>query len=89
MEFGPYGDLYALSQGEYDPGTPPGAPAKANTGRLLKVKADGSFCTISSKLDRPTSLDFSAGHAHVVTLSGEVLQFRHLTLVSDLLCGWR
>lgn len=89
VEFGPHGDLFALSQGEYDPGTPPGAPARPKTGSLLKVRADGSFCTISTKIDRPTSLDFSGSNAYVTTLTGEVLQYRGLTLVSDLICGWR
>jgi len=89
VEFGPYGDLYALSQGVNVPGTPPGAPAKENTGKLLKVRADGSFCTISSNVDRPTSIDFSGRHAYVVTLAGQVLQYRNLTLISDVLCGWR
>lgn len=88
VEFGPHGDLFALSQGVYDPGTLAGAPAMAKTGKLLKVRDDGTFCTLSSNLDRPTSIDFSGEHGYVVTLTGQVLQYRNLTLISDVFCGW-
>lgn len=89
VEFGPYGDLYALSQGEYEDGTPAGAPGKAKTGKLLKVQPDGSFCSISSDIDRPTSISFSGPDGYVVTMSGQVLLYRQLALISDLICGWR
>ena len=37
VEFGRGRDLYALSQGEFPVGGPAGAPAKPNTGSLVKV----------------------------------------------------
>jgi sugar lactone lactonase YvrE len=77
VELGQRRQLYALSQGEWIlPPSPEneGKPAAPNTGRLLRVKRDGSFATVVGKLDRPTSLELSGDTAFVVTLTGKVLR---------------
>jgi hypothetical protein len=77
VEFGPDGELSAISQGELG-SLVAGAPALEKTGKLLKVSGDGSFRVLAENLDRPTSLNFVCGDAHVVTLAGQVLQFNSL-----------
>lgn len=77
VELGPNGEIYALSQGDLGSDVP-GAPAEPNTGRLLKVKSDGTFRVLARHLNQPTSLNFVCGEAHVVTLAGDVLRFRSL-----------
>ncbi len=77
VEFGRHRELYALSQGVWDlPPTPEneGKPAAPDTGRLLRVKRDGSFAPVVAGLDRPTSLEFIDDTAFVVTLTGRVLR---------------
>jgi sugar lactone lactonase YvrE len=77
VEFGRRQELYALSQGVWDlPPTPDneGKPAAPSTGRLLRVKRDGTFAPVVAGLDRPTSLEFSGDTALVVTLTGKVLR---------------
>jgi hypothetical protein len=74
VEFGA-GHLFALSQGFFTPGQPPGSPADPNTGALLRVSGSG-FTEVVSELDRPTSLDFIRGKAYVVTLGGEIWRIR-------------
>lgn len=79
VEFGPYRELYAVSQGVWDlPPTPEneGKPASSDTGRLLRVKRDGTFTAVVEGLDRPTSLEFIDDAAFVVTLTGKVLPDR-------------
>ena len=71
VEFGPGGTLYALSQGDWD-GPFEGTPALPNTGALLKVNADGTFTVLVDGLNQPTSFEFIANTAYVVTLTGEV-----------------
>ena len=71
VEFGPGGTLYALSQGDWD-GPYEGAPALPNTGALLRVNADGTFTVVLDGLNQPTSFEFIANTAYVVTLTGEV-----------------
>ena len=71
VEFGPGGTLYALSQGDWD-GPYEGAPALPNTGSLLRVNADGTFTVVLDGLNQPTSFEFIANTAYVVTLTGEV-----------------
>jgi hypothetical protein len=77
VEFGLGRELYALSQGIWD--LPPipeneGAPASPDTGRLLRIRRDGSFASVVEGLDRPTSLDFIGKTAFVVTLTGKVIR---------------
>jgi hypothetical protein len=77
VEFGPCDGLYALSQGVWDLPVIPeneGAPASADTGRLLRVTDDGSFATVVDGLDRPTSVEFVGRTAFVVTLTGKVMK---------------
>jgi hypothetical protein len=71
VEFGG-GRLYALSQGIFPVGNPPGSPALPNTGSLVKVNGDGTFTVITEPLDRPTSLEFIGNTAYFFTLSGEI-----------------
>jgi hypothetical protein len=74
VEFGPHGQLYALSQGAYGGGDP-GAPAAPNTGQLLKINGDGSATVLADGINRPTSLHFLGSTALVVTLAGDVWKF--------------
>jgi len=72
VEFGRRRRLYALSQGIFPIGNPPGSPAQHNTGSLVKVNGDGTFTVIMDSLDQPTSLEFIGNSAYVVTLTGEI-----------------
>jgi hypothetical protein len=72
VEFGPHGQLYALSQGIAPDGIQPAHPALPNTGRLLRVNNDGTFTVLADKLNQPTSLHFICDTALVVTLGGQV-----------------
>jgi sugar lactone lactonase YvrE len=72
VEFGPDGNLYALSQGIFPAGGPPGSPATPDTGSLVKVTRAGTLEVIQGGLDRPTSLEFIGNTAFVVTLDGEI-----------------
>jgi len=72
VEFGRGHRLYALSQGIFPVGSPPGSPALPNTGALVKVNGDGTFTVIMDSLDQPTSLEFIGNSAYVVTLTGEI-----------------
>ncbi len=65
--------LYALAQGIFPLGGEPGAPALPDTGSLLRADCDGSFTTIATGLDRPTSMEISGLTAWVVGLDGEVV----------------
>jgi hypothetical protein len=72
VEFGPARTLYALSQGEFPVGGPPGAPALPDTGSLVKANTDGTFTVVIGGLNLPTSLELIGHRAYVVTLTGEV-----------------
>jgi hypothetical protein len=77
VEFGRGRQLYALSQGIWDLPVIPeneGAPASPNTGRLVRVRKDGSFASVVEGLDRPTSLEFIGNTAFVITLTGKVIR---------------
>jgi len=74
VEFGPRGQLYALSQGIFGGGDP-GAPAAPNTGQLLRVNDDGTTTVLADGINLPTSLHFIGSMALVVTLAGEVWKF--------------
>ena len=49
VEFGRGGRLYALSQGDFPPGSPEGSPARPDTGALVKVNRDGHFTTVVAR----------------------------------------
>ena len=72
VEFGRGRTLYALSQGDWPVGGPPGSPALPNTGALVKVNGDGTFSVVTDGLNQPTSLEFIGNTAYVVTLTGEI-----------------
>jgi sugar lactone lactonase YvrE len=76
VELGPRGRLYALSQGDFQPGNPEGSPAQPNTGALVKVDRDGTFTVVVDGLNQPTSLEFIGKTAYVVTLGGEVWRIK-------------
>jgi hypothetical protein len=76
VEFGRGHTLYALAQGMFRPGDPEGAPALPGTGKLLRVRHDGTFAVITERLDRPTSFELIRGTAYVVTLTGEIWTVR-------------
>ena len=78
VEFGRGHQLYALSQGSWDPAIPAipanaGAPAAHNTGALVLVK-DGGLPPVVGGLDQPTSLEFIGDSAFVITLTGKVIR---------------
>jgi hypothetical protein len=83
VERGPGGKLYALSQGEWD-GVAEGSPAKPDTGRLVVVGRDGSLTPVVDRagaelvLDRPTSMEFVAGAAYVVSTVGDIVRIDNL-----------
>jgi hypothetical protein len=83
VERGPGGKLYALSQGEWD-GIAEGSPAIPDTGRLVVVGRDGSLTPVVDRtgaelvLDRPTSMEFVAGKAYVVSIVGDVVRIDNL-----------
>ena len=71
VEFARGHTLYALSQGIFG-GGPPGSPALPNTGSLVRANRHGSFTVVADGLDRPTSLEFIADTAYIVTLGGQI-----------------
>jgi hypothetical protein len=78
VEFGRGHMLYALSQGVFG-GGPPGSPALPDTGSLVRVDRDGTFTVVADGLDRPTSLEFIADTAYVVTLGGQIWKLDNVT----------
>lgn len=72
VEFGRGNTLFALDQGVFRVGDPPGAPALPDTGRLLLVNDDATFTTVAGGLNLPTSLEVIRNVAYVVTLGGEI-----------------
>jgi sugar lactone lactonase YvrE len=76
VEFGRGDRLYALSQGDFQPGNPEGSPAEPNTGALVKVNRDGTFTVVTDGLNQPTSLEFIGKTAYVVTLGGEIWKIK-------------
>jgi hypothetical protein len=81
VEFGRGRQLYALSQGIWDlPNDPAnaGLPASANTGKLVRVKKDGTFASVAEGQDRPTSVDFIGNTAVVITLTGKVIKITNV-----------
>jgi hypothetical protein len=78
VELGRGRTLYALSQGEFPSGNPPGSPALPNTGALVRANRDGAFEVIAGGLNLPTSLEVIGKTAYVVTLTGDVLKIAGL-----------
>ena len=72
VEFGRGRTLYALSQGVFPAGNPPGTPASPNTGARVQANEDGTFDVIANGINQPTSLEFIGNTAYVVTLTGEI-----------------
>jgi hypothetical protein len=72
VELGQGNTLFALGQGVFPEGNPPGSPALPDTGQLLRANRDGGFTTIAEGLDQPTSLEIVHSTAYIVTLGGEV-----------------
>jgi hypothetical protein len=69
--------LYGLLQGHWDLEPLPdneGSPAAPNTGEIVAVGADGTFETVVSGLDRPTSLELVGHVGFVVTVTGTILR---------------
>jgi hypothetical protein len=71
LEFGLGNTLYALAQGNWD-GPYEGAPALPNTGALLQLRSNGTFNTMASSLNQPTSMEFIGNSVFIVSLAGEV-----------------
>jgi hypothetical protein len=69
--------LYGLLQGHWDLEPVPeneGSPAAPNTGEIVAVGRDGTFRTVVSGLDQPTSLEIVGHVGFVVTLTGTILR---------------
>jgi hypothetical protein len=79
VEFGPGHRLYALSQGDFHVGDPPGSPALPNTGSLVQANKDGTFSVISNGLNQPTSLEFVGNTAYIVSLAGEIWKIENVS----------
>ena len=81
VESGPCHRLFALSQGVWTlPVTDEneGKPASPDSGALLRVGRHGRLVPVSTGLDRPTSMEIVGRTAYVVTLTGKVLEIRHI-----------
>lgn len=78
VEFGRGRTLFALSQGDFPAGGPPGAPAMPDTGSLVRANGDGTFSMVADGLDLPTSLEIIQNNAYVATLSGEVWKVENI-----------
>ena len=79
VEFGLGRQLYGLAQGQFPVDDPAGAPAAPNTGSLVQLKADGTFATIVTGLDRPTSVEFIGNTAYVTTLTGSIWKIENVS----------
>jgi hypothetical protein len=64
--------LFALSQGTFAAGGPPGSPAMPDTGSLLSVEDDGTYAVVAAELNLPTSLEIIDNTAFVTTLTGDI-----------------
>lgn len=78
VEFGHGDNLYTLAQGIWD-GPFEGAPAKPNTGALLKFKPGGTFDVLTNRLNQPTSMEFIGNSAYIVSLVGEVWEINNIS----------
>lgn len=78
VEVGRGRTLFALSQGDFPAGGPPGAPALPDTGSLVRANSDGTFSVVADGLDLPTSVEIIQNSAYVATLSGEVWKIENI-----------
>jgi hypothetical protein len=78
VAFGRGRTLFALAQGDFPAGGPPGAPATPDTGSLVRANADGTFSMVADGLDLPTSFEIMQNTAYVATLSGEVWKIENI-----------
>jgi sugar lactone lactonase YvrE len=78
VEFGLGRRLYALSNGLFPGGEEPSV-ALPNTGSLVEVNADGTFTTLVSGLNQPSSLEFIGNTAYITTLNGEIWKIDDLS----------
>jgi hypothetical protein len=74
VEFGCGDAIYALAQGTFQAGNPPGSPANPNTGLLAEVDGDGNLDEIVGGLNLPTSLEVIGDTAYIVSMAGDVLR---------------
>ncbi|MEO6398948.1 MAG: ScyD/ScyE family protein [Tepidiformaceae bacterium] len=84
VEIGPGGVVYALSQGDSPGIVEPGSPAKPNSGKLLRLNANGTFSVVVDRLNLPTSLDFIGDSAFIVTLNGEVWKINGVSQLQQI-----
>jgi len=77
VEEGRHHRLFGLLQGHWDLEPLPeneGYPAAPNTGEIVAVRGDGTFTTVVSGLNQPTSLELVGHVGFVVTLTGTILR---------------
>ncbi|MNC84832.1 hypothetical protein D3C83_04000 [compost metagenome] len=72
VELGRRRAIFALAQGEFTPGQPPGEPAVPHTGALMRANGHGALRAVVTGLNQPTSFELIDDAAFVVTLGGEV-----------------
>jgi sugar lactone lactonase YvrE len=75
VEFGCGDRIFALAQGEFQPGNPPGSPALPHTGSLLQMDASGGLRALLGEVNLPTSLEVIDDTAYVVSLPGDIWTF--------------
>ncbi len=81
VEVGPQHRLYGLAQGNWPyegQAGKEGFPAKPNTGHLMLANNHGTFKSVVSGLDRPTTFEIIGGTVFVVTITGKVLRISGL-----------
>jgi sugar lactone lactonase YvrE len=72
VEFGCGGRIYALAQGQFPEGNPPGSPALPNTGSLVEMDTEGRLSKLLGEVNLPTSLELIGDTAYIVSLSGDI-----------------
>jgi hypothetical protein len=75
VEWGRGNSLFGLAQGIFPCGSNPacaGSPASHDTGSLVQANSDGTFTTVATGLDQPSSLEIIGNTAYVVTLGGGI-----------------
>jgi len=72
VEFGCGDHIFALAQGEFPPGNPPGSPALPNTGSLLEMDGAGRLVELLGDVNLPTSLEIIGDTAYIVSLAGDI-----------------